>query len=644
VGWTSNNHAGGYVRLALVPEGQHKVYTHFEQNVLKIACYGHDERKGGSSYGDCKHPCNGRPGCGYQADIYDGNRYDTTIKIPYNLAPGVYVLQYMSAMSNHKTFYYSCSRLQISGGKPSLPCKRTGLAPVAPGCMKGMAIPLSKYQSKTKMGNFCFSPTGPGDQDADMRRVPINPKCDPRITCQLSVDFKGCMKQDRMDKITNPHDPQQKCGSVKPPPLPTCSDGIKNQGELMVDCGGDFCDKCFDIPTEAPDTRIYSNLKFSERINMIKSTIDVRAEIKIAKHASDWRFTLFFDKPITKWRTFWNCKLLDVNEYKTVWTFGPMPWTRKIKPGQKISLGFNGVFDNDGERPHTVTKSFTGTEPKALGCGTDYNCIEEDKEEVALAKREKERTDIEGDETTIYKNIIFTEQIVMNNNIMNLRAIVTISKAAEDWRWTMVTDYPVDHFINFWNCKLISVNEEKTEWTFGPMPWTMTVKPGQKISLGFNGIFVNTGVKPHTVHTEFTGTELAEVACDNCLVRQKRDKTFEEIDGDDTTVYSHITWSEQIVQKVGIMNLRAIITVSKKAQDWRWTMKVSQPLDHWLNFWNCKLISTSEDKTEYTFGPMPWTKKVKPGQKISLGFNGIFIDNGVRPHTVSKVFTATEQE
>ena len=50
----------------------------------------------------------------------------------------------------------------------------------------------------------------------------------------------------------------------------------------------------------------------------------------------------------------------------------------------------------------------------------------------------------------------------MTNGIMNLRAIITVSKAAEDWRWTMVTSQPIDHFINFWNCKLISNNEEKT--------------------------------------------------------------------------------------------------------------------------------------------------------------------------------------
>ena len=54
--------------------GQHKVYEHFEQNVLKVVCYGHDERKGKTSYGDCVHPCNARKGCEYMANKYDGNR------------------------------------------------------------------------------------------------------------------------------------------------------------------------------------------------------------------------------------------------------------------------------------------------------------------------------------------------------------------------------------------------------------------------------------------------------------------------------------------------------------------------------------------------------------------------------------------
>ena len=43
-------------------------------------------------------------------------RYDTTIKIPYNLKEGVYILQYMSAMSAHRTYYYSCARLKVTLG------------------------------------------------------------------------------------------------------------------------------------------------------------------------------------------------------------------------------------------------------------------------------------------------------------------------------------------------------------------------------------------------------------------------------------------------------------------------------------------------------------------------------------------------
>ena len=54
--------------------GQHKVYEHFEKNVLKIVCYGHDERKGGTAYGDCVHPCNARKGCEFMSNKYDGNR------------------------------------------------------------------------------------------------------------------------------------------------------------------------------------------------------------------------------------------------------------------------------------------------------------------------------------------------------------------------------------------------------------------------------------------------------------------------------------------------------------------------------------------------------------------------------------------
>ena len=41
----------------------------YKKNVLKFTCYGHDQRPGRYAYGDCKHPCNARPGCEYQAGM-----------------------------------------------------------------------------------------------------------------------------------------------------------------------------------------------------------------------------------------------------------------------------------------------------------------------------------------------------------------------------------------------------------------------------------------------------------------------------------------------------------------------------------------------------------------------------------------------
>ena len=65
VGWTSNNHGGGFVRISLVPDGQHHDENIAIHNVLKYVCYGHDTREGRTKYGDCKHPCNARGGCQY---------------------------------------------------------------------------------------------------------------------------------------------------------------------------------------------------------------------------------------------------------------------------------------------------------------------------------------------------------------------------------------------------------------------------------------------------------------------------------------------------------------------------------------------------------------------------------------------------
>ena len=42
-----------------------------------------------------------------------------------------------------------------------------------------------------------------------MYRVPKNAQCDPRITCAVSIDGKGCKSENKMSDITNAWKPEQ---------------------------------------------------------------------------------------------------------------------------------------------------------------------------------------------------------------------------------------------------------------------------------------------------------------------------------------------------------------------------------------------------------------------------------------------------
>ena len=70
VGWPSNNHGGGFVRISLVPVNQHQDEAVALNNVLKFVCYGHDTRSGRTRFGDCKHPCDAREGCDYPQSTF----------------------------------------------------------------------------------------------------------------------------------------------------------------------------------------------------------------------------------------------------------------------------------------------------------------------------------------------------------------------------------------------------------------------------------------------------------------------------------------------------------------------------------------------------------------------------------------------
>ena len=81
LGWPSNNHGGGFVRISLVPVSQYQDEAVALKNVLKFVCYGHDTRPSRTRYGDCKHPCNARGGCDYPTGTFIMLQCETFMKI-----------------------------------------------------------------------------------------------------------------------------------------------------------------------------------------------------------------------------------------------------------------------------------------------------------------------------------------------------------------------------------------------------------------------------------------------------------------------------------------------------------------------------------------------------------------------------------
>jgi len=254
VGWTSNNHGGGYVRLALIRAKNDNRFNfygatedEFKNNVLKFACYGHDETIG-VKFGDCVHPCNARPGCEFQRDVTDVERFDTTITVPTNLSPGLYILQAAQLVGNARTPYFSCSLLDVSGGNPGLDCKSSD-QPTTYNCIKSPAgAEISVLTTGTKRGDFCFLASGRGEIDDRILEVPVNVDCDPREHCGLSVNNAKCKENIGMEFLDQVRGDPKQLNCKKPLPAATCDDQLQNQGETGVDCGGPCppCPSCDD--------------------------------------------------------------------------------------------------------------------------------------------------------------------------------------------------------------------------------------------------------------------------------------------------------------------------------------------------------------------------------------------------------------
>ncbi|KAJ3313948.1 hypothetical protein HDV04_001254 [Boothiomyces sp. JEL0838] len=225
VGWWSGNLCGGFVKLSLAPFKQPQMQQDFDNNLLKITCFG--SNSGRCSASGCAHPCGARGGCEFYNSISDNERYDTTITVPYNLK-GSYTLQMVAYIGTSSSPIYSCSRLEILGGSTDLSCPQTDISLPNLNCIQ---TPTTFYNitnifQNTLGGPFCFSPTGSGSIDDAISETPVNVDCDPRGGCKgYAVPLKvpicnNTIGIDILSPFVSPHDV---CAAATPtaPSIPT---------------------------------------------------------------------------------------------------------------------------------------------------------------------------------------------------------------------------------------------------------------------------------------------------------------------------------------------------------------------------------------------------------------------------------------
>eukprot|EP00111_Clytia_hemisphaerica_P021167 TCONS_00062356-protein len=146
--------------------------------------------------------------------------------------------------------YYSCAKLYIKNGNQAFDCSKKDSGILTYSCLKtgGPSLKNSAIEAGTERGDFCYHLDGTiGEVDDYLEDVPINVECDPRLSCENSVDDK-CVNVPGMNSIMTPESHPKKEGchiwSRTPDADPTCSDGIKNRDEEKIDCGGAFCEAC----------------------------------------------------------------------------------------------------------------------------------------------------------------------------------------------------------------------------------------------------------------------------------------------------------------------------------------------------------------------------------------------------------------
>lgn len=83
-------------------------------------------------------------------DVSDVERYDTTVTVPTNLKDGVYILQFASLVGNIQQPYYSCAKLTVTGGNPSLKCS-SNKPPTIYKCFRSGGPPMDKITVRSTL-------------------------------------------------------------------------------------------------------------------------------------------------------------------------------------------------------------------------------------------------------------------------------------------------------------------------------------------------------------------------------------------------------------------------------------------------------------------------------------------------------------
>ncbi|KAJ3326346.1 hypothetical protein HDV06_000222 [Boothiomyces sp. JEL0866] len=219
VAWLSGNRGGGFVKLSLAPFNSMTQAT-FDANLLKISCFGYDQRPHRESREQCNHPCNARAGCAFQSAVDDNERYDTSITIPYNLN-GQYVLQLAAYSGISSTPIYSCASLNVIGGNPTLTCDAPSSVPSVSSCQNYGPFSLQSISNGLQAGSFCYAPNSAGSIDQDIAAVPINADCDGRSSCHIAKNYTLCQSditQTIIDPYGLPH--EAGCTLTATPPTP----------------------------------------------------------------------------------------------------------------------------------------------------------------------------------------------------------------------------------------------------------------------------------------------------------------------------------------------------------------------------------------------------------------------------------------